>query len=616
MPFPAPISRIAVTARHCFLALALAGCAARAPAPAPAPAVAAPRITDVRYELAFDSATARERTVRVAMSFVAEGSGTVVLSLPAWTPGAYEIANFARWVSRFSASSAGQPVHWDKADHDSWRVRVTSGQPIVVTFDYRADTLDNAMAWSADDFLMVNGTTVFLYPEDQALEFESRVRVTTQAGWRVATSMTRAGAPDEYTAASYHELVDMPLFIGHFDLDSSRVGEAWVRMATYPADAISSADRMFALAQVGRMLPPQQAVFGTTPFDRYTILQIFDTTQSGISALEHRNSFVAIAPPEAAGTPSLYSIYAHELFHVWNVKRMRPSDLRPYRYDLPQPTEWLWVSEGITDYYADLSLVRGGIIDSAEVLAVTAAKIAEVDSLPPVSLEDASLSTWLAPVDGTHYLYYTKGSLAGLILDILIRDASDNRGSLDVAMRDLHDVASREARGFTGADWWGAVSRAAGGRSFTEFRDRYVDGRDPFPWNATLELAGLRLVADTVHEPVVGILVMQDTAGLMVAELQPGTAAARAGVRVGDYLVSLGDIPVDAPDFPQRMRAMYGDAQRPVLPLGLRRGRRAIAIDVPVTYVAVIERSLVADSNAPEKAHRIRSSILRGTLDR
>ena len=594
--------------------LALVACTARAPLP-PAPAApAAARIADVRYVIAFDTLLAARRLVRVSMSFVAQGSGPVILSLPAWTPGAYEIANFARWVSGFSASSAGDPVGWDKADHDSWRVPVADGQRVTVSFEYRADTLDNAMSWATDDFLLLNGTTVFLYPEHQSLDFAAHVTVQPRAGWRVATGMTPTGARHEYTAATFHELVDMPLFVGHFDLDSAQVAGVRVRLATYPAEAVSGAEREAILANIGRLLPPQQAVFGMTPFEDYTVLQVIDSAQPAISALEHRNSFVGIAPPEALGTVSLYSIYAHEFFHAWNVKRLRPAGLRPYRYDRPQPTEWLWVSEGITDYYADLSLVRGGITDSAEFFSAIAAKIAEVDSLPPVSLEDASLSTWLVPLDGTHYLYYTKGSLAGLLLDILIRDATDNHASLDVAMRELHGSSSPQARGFTAEDWWGAVSRASGGRSFAEFHERYVDGRDPYPWADVLPLAGLRLAADTVREPVVGILVMQDSAGLMVAEVQDGSAAARAGVRVGDYLVSLGGIPVDAPDFPQRVRATYGSARRETLPLGLRRGRRSIAISVPVTYVSVIEKSVAIDPGAAEKAVRVRNGILKGVL--
>ena len=122
----------------------------------------------------------------------------------------------------------------------------------------------------------------------------------------------------------------------------------------------------------------------------------------------------------------LASITAHEIFHAWNVKRLRPADMVPYRYDRPQPTPWLWVSEGITDYYADLALVRGGVVDAGGFCAADDGEDREVADAPPVALEDASLSTWIHPTDGTGYIYYPKGSLAGFLLDIMIRDASDN----------------------------------------------------------------------------------------------------------------------------------------------------------------------------------------------
>src|SRR5918995_1368156 len=146
--------------------------------------------------------------------------------------------------------------------------------------------------------------------------------------------------------------------------------------------------------QISRMIPPQAAVFGETPWDTYTNLLIFDRSYGGGSALEHANSHVGIYNPQFIGTPLLASITAHEIFHAWNVKRLRPADLWPYDYAEPQETPWLWLSEGITDYYADLALVRGGVVDSAGVLGLTGEKLAQVAAEPVAALEDASLSTW------------------------------------------------------------------------------------------------------------------------------------------------------------------------------------------------------------------------------
>ena len=97
-------------------------------------------------------------------------------------------------------------------------------------------------------------------------------------------------------------------------------------------------------------------------------MQIVDSSYQGASGLEHQNSHVDVITPLALGNPFLDGLYAHEIFHAWNVKRLRPADLLPYRYDRPQPTPWLWVSEGITDYYADLVLVRARLVEPAEFL--------------------------------------------------------------------------------------------------------------------------------------------------------------------------------------------------------------------------------------------------------
>ncbi len=371
---------------------------------APQPLRSAP-ISNIRYDLTFDSTTASRRTIAVAMSFDVAGTGPVLLSLPAWTPGAYEISNFARWVVGFSAAAGTAPVTWDKLDFDTWRVQPGRAKSITVRFDYTADSLDNAMAWARPDFVLFNGTNVLLYPEGQGFNFPATVTVKTQTGWQVATGMTPGRTPGSYTASNYHDLVDRPFFVGRIDLDSLQASGRWTRLATYPAGVLTGAAREQLKDQISRMIPPQAAVFGETPWDTYTNLLIFNPGYGGGSALEHANSHVGIYNPQFIGTPVLASITSHEIFHAWNVKRLRPAELVPYDYDSPQPTPWLWVSEGITDYYADLALVRGGIIDSVAFLGEVSQNANTVAEAPPTALEDASLSTWIHPVDGSGYIY-------------------------------------------------------------------------------------------------------------------------------------------------------------------------------------------------------------------
>jgi predicted metalloprotease with PDZ domain len=572
-------------------------------------------VTGLRYEVTADRASLAARRLRVSTSFDVASESPVVLSLPDWTPGAYEMSYFARWVSDFAATLDGKPVTWDKLDYDTWRLRPPRAGRVTVSFEYEADTLDNAMSWTRPDFALFNGTNLFLYPEGRPMEFPATLVVRTEPEFRVATSMTSAGAPRTYRAASYHELVDMPVFVGRFDLDSATISGTTVRFASYPMGSVSGTARATVWDQLKRVIPAEVMVFGEVPWPSYTVMQIADSTYPGASGLEHADSHVDVVAPAFVGSTFQPSLYAHEIFHAWNVKRLRPADLVPYRYERPQPTAWLWVSEGITDYYADLAEVRGGVVDAAGFYALTSAKIGEIETTVPFSVEDASLNTWIHPKDGTEYSYYPKGSLAGLLLDITIRDASDNRRSLDGVMRELYQTTYKKGKGFTFEDWWGAVRRAANGRSFDEFHRRYIDGREPYPWPDALHTVGLRIERDSA--PRLGVSTAPDAGGAVrVIEVAPGSAGATAGVREGDVLLKVGDIDVKDAEFGARFRELYaGKPAGTPLPIVVRRARETLTLAGRVAYAPGAPR-ITEDSAASARARRLRNGILRGTTDR
>jgi predicted metalloprotease with PDZ domain len=573
-------------------------------------------VAGIQYQVTFDSATAQSRMIEVGMSFTTSSAGSVLLSLPRWTPGAYEISNYARFIGEFSAKSGGSALDWDKIDPDTWRIRVPRAGKVDVGFEYRADSLDNGMSWAKSDFAFFNGTNLFLYPEGLSPDFPATVSIMTTRGWRVATGMKATGA-NTFSAASYHDLVDMPFFVGRFDIDSTTIVGKTLRFASYPAGSITAAARTAAFQQLGKTIPYQAMVFGEVPWDSYTLFQVADETFSlgAASGLEHQNSHLNIISPAVLGNPILASLYAHEVFHAWNVKRLRPAEMVPYQYDREQHTPLLWISEGVTDYYADLSQVRGKTITARGFYGITTEKIDAVAESVPTSLEDASLSTWIKPVNGTDDIYYDKGSVAGLLLDILIRDASDNRRSLDSVMRELYESTYKKGKGFTNDEWWAAVSRAAGGKSFADFERKYIDGRDPFPYDSVLPLGGLKLFVERTVRPSLGISISEDEEGLRVMQVVVSGPGATAGVQLGDYLIKVGDIDAADPGFQEKFNSKYaGMAPGGTVPIEIRRGTQRLTLNAPVRFNTTETRRLIEVTNASPKAIRVREGLLTGTL--
>lgn len=575
------------------------------------PKVSAP-IGNISYEITADSSAVGRRQLGVAMSFSVNGTAPVILALPGWSPGHYTLLWFARRVSQFSVQSNDVPLEWRKLDFQTWEIRPRSAGTVRVTFNYLADAVDRAVAWTAPNLAFFNGTNLFLYPAGRGFNWPARVSVRTEPSWRIATGMDPAPGTNNFTAANYHDLTDMPFYVGRFAIDSTQIGGRWVRLAFYPAASLTVTRRDRTFAWLQKFVPAQIAVFGEAPFRNYTVFQRSDTVVNG-GGLEHQSSQVDEVTTSQLDASYLPGLYSHEFFHAWNVKRLRPADMVPYRYDDAQPTTWLWVSEGVTDYYGALALVRGGVNDSTGFFNFIANEVASVLGAPPTAVSDASLSSWINPTDGSSGLYYPKGGLTGFLLDIMIRDASDNRASLDNVMRRLYDATYKRGKGFTGADWWSEVSRAAGDKSFAEFARRYVDGREPLPVDSVLRLAGLRAQSDTIREPRLGVSTSTDSAGASITQLSPTGAAAAAGARTGDRFVSIGDVTISNDDSFDTFRTRYTGTTVTTLPLVVRRAGETVTLQLPVRLATRVQTRVLPVPNAPERAVRIRGGILRGS---
>ncbi|WKW11118.1 hypothetical protein Strain138_000353 [Pseudogemmatithrix spongiicola] len=568
-------------------------------------------LRDLGIEIHAGRAQLSEARVDITLRVQVDSAGPVLLSMAAWTPGSYDIANYARAVSGFAASDGRQPLRWDKLDPDTWRIHATRASTVEVAYSVRTDALDVAGSWSDRDFAFLNGTNILLYPEGR-LDTPASLSVRTEAEWRVATGMAPGDSAHRFRASDVHDLLDHPIFVGRFDFDSARVADRWMRLATWPVGSVSGPRRAALWDALTRSVEPLAAVFGEVPWRSYTVLQVAHPDVGGMAALEHAESELALVGTPFLDEPFVASIHAHEIAHAWNVKRLRPADMWPYRYDVAQPTPWLWISEGVTDYYADLALVRSGLIDEVQFLETTLGKIASVEDRPATALEDASFQTWLGMRDGTGDLYYDKGSLAGLALDILIRDASDNRSSLDAIMRELYARTYKSGRGFTHDDVWNAVARASRGKAWGDFERRYIDGRDAYPWAEWLRLGGWRLVDEKVTEPRLGVLLRSHPDGVMVTGLDPDGMAAKAGVELGDVLVQIGGFATTDAEFGRKWRAVWGARPGAELPVVALRGEARVPLTARVELDTRSERRIEPDPNANSRARRIRTGILQG----
>ena len=556
-------------------------------------------ISDVRYEITADSSAVGRRQLGVSMSFHVSGTAPVVLALPAWSPGHYVLLWFARRVSQFSAESNGTQLSWRKLDYQTWEITPRAAGTVRVSFRYLADAVDRAIAWTSPNFAFFNGTNVFLYPVGRGFDWPAQVRIRTEPSWRIATGMDPAAGTNNFSASNYHDLTDMPFYVGRFAIDSTQIAGKWIRLAFYPAASLTTARRDRTFGWLQRIFPAHIAVFGEAPFRNYTIFQRSDTLVNG-GGLEHQSSQVDEVLTAGLDAPYLPGLYSHEAFHAWNVKRLYLTDFHNGKID-------------VLDSQFQLTQLAGSFTDPNLPSGFAPFEIASINGTTATAVSDASLSPWISPTDGSGGLYYPKGGFIGFLLDVMIRDATNNTSSLDNVMRTLYNQTYKRGRGFTSADWWREVGRASGGKSFTEFARRYVDGREALPIDSVLQLVGLQSRTDTLREPRLGVSTTTDSSGVRVNDVAPGGAASAAGLRSGDRIVSIGDVAITNDDSFSDFRTRYAGTTLTSLPLVVRRGTETTTLQLPVRLFTRVVTRVTPIAGAPEKAVRIRNGILKGS---
>lgn len=482
------------------------------------------------------------------------------VALPAWRPGRYQIQNYARNVRDFRATDqAGRPLAWEKLDKSTWRIQCSAAREVRISYAYYANTLDaGATLWN-DEELYWNGTNLLMYVVGKK-DLPARLSLTLPNDWRCAYPLKKVAEPFVYEAPDYDTLADAPgiasptLNVVRFDHAGTTYHLAFQGLVgSLPTELVESVRRIVAVTV--------EMFGGEAPFTDYWFL--YHIVPGGrFHGVEHMNS-TSITVPANAFEEQLgrfYSISAHEFFHAWNVKRIRPHVLGPFDYSQEVYTRNLWVVEGVTSYYDDLLCRRAGVLSVEDYLSALGSTIAAQQRAPgrlvtPVSA--ASFDAWLTPDDNNVRVdFYTKGALVALLLDLDIRRRTNGAKSLDDVMRWLYTTYAERGRGYPENGMQLAVE-AVVGVSYADFFARYVDGTDELPYEEYLAVVGLEIVetlSPTQPKASLGIELTGDEKQTVIANVFPGEAAFRAGLDRGDILVAIDNEQANLTTLPQLLK--------------------------------------------------------------
>ncbi|HKY60457.1 MAG TPA: PDZ domain-containing protein [Gemmatimonadota bacterium] len=526
-------------------------------------------VTDdtIRYSIGWDNPASQLYAVRVTAA--ADGE-PVMFSLPAWRPGRYILQNYAANVQGVRAEGPdGRPLEVEWLDLDSWRVEPDGARTVTLVYDYYAVTFDAGSSTLRPEVAYFNPVNLFPWVEDR-LDHPVTLTIGAPAGWAVATQLAPAVGGNErvFVAPDYHRLADSPTIAApeltdwEFEVD----GVPYHAVFRGRLD-LGPRTQEQVVADLAALSREEVAIFGSTPFEEYWHLYQLVPYPFG-HAVEHEASASYVLSDNLFQTDEGYvgflSVTAHELFHAWNVKRIRPAALWPYDYSAPQLTRLHWVTEGVTAYYDMLVLARAGLIPPEAYYESVAGNIQALQSSPgrkTTSASLASLTSWFSGYGSGNpnqsISFYTKGALLGLLLDLRIRDATDGERSLDDVLRWLWEEYYLEDRGYP-EDGFQAAVEAVAGRSFEEFFARYVHGTEELPYDSTLAIVGLgaREEADPARPAsTLGLRTGTEDGKLVVTNVLPASPALEAGLMRDDVLVAIGGDPVGAAEEVQQALA-------------------------------------------------------------
>ncbi|MCA1619945.1 MAG: PDZ domain-containing protein [Acidobacteria bacterium] len=602
--------------------LAAAAAGARAQSPNPRSRAAAPNAPGIAYTVSMPRPHTHLFEVSARLQYRRDAPATVDLVLPVWTPGSYLVREFARHVQDFAAEDgAGRALQWAKVSKNTWRVESGGAREVRARYSVYANELSVRTSELNDRHAFWNNANLLMYP-DGHLGAPSTLRVEPFGGWKIATGLTPAeGSADTFRAENFDVLYDSPFLVGDFKTLPFEVRGVPHRIVV---DGVGGYDAERLRREAQRVVEAAVAVMGEIPYREYTFMLMLAAARGG--GLEHANSSALILKRFGFSTAedwlAVHTLFAHEVFHAWNVKLIRPDVLGPFDYTRENYTRLLWVAEGVTNYYESLLVRRAGLMTDRQYLDLMAAEIQRLQETPgrlKQSLEEASFDAWIEYYRRDEHTvnsavsYYDKGAVVALMLDLEIRGRSNGARSLDDVMRALYEDFYKKDRNFTSQDFQRAAERAAGG-SLEEFFRRYVRGRDELNYDAALGLAGLRLDTESnrAGRPAVaaahlGATLEEKDGRLSVTAVPAGTPAHEQGLYALDQIVAVDGYRATL-DF---LNARISD-KRPGdrLALAVFRGDELRTLDIKLGGRAAAVYRIVPTPGATEQQRRAYQSWL------
>lgn len=478
--------------------------------------------------------------------------GTHDFKMPAWTPGYYRIMDYARNVLNFRAVDEDRnPLTWEKTAKNIWRVSSGNISSIKVSYDVYAFRQSVAESFLDDTRAFISPTGVFMHV---AGLLRHPVTVTfrpNDAASKISTGLDPVeGRPNTFSAPDFDVLYDCPVLIGNQEILRFEVEGIPHVIA---AESLGAFDRKKFVSDIKQVVEGSVMMIGEVPYKHYTFIMM----ERGGGGLEHLNSMAVFYNPSGLNNPNSYkgwlSFIAHEYYHLYNVKRIRPIALGPFDYDIENYTNMLWVSEGFTVYYEYVILRRVGLLTRDDFFDRVRRFISSYENRPGrlfQSATESSFDTWMKFFSrnensaNTTISYYNKGAALGLLLDLKIRHETKNQRSLDDVMRILYEKYHKQKkRGFTDREFREECENAAGS-PLPEIFDVYASTVEDINYPKYFTYAGLKIDVTPRELPGVflGAVTRVQEGNLVISSVEWDSPAWHGGLSARDEILTLDGI--------------------------------------------------------------------------